>query len=132
MRWNTVIPAWLGLIEANSDVQSVIGDPTALYQSGDREHEVPSMEWTLIVPGLEAEVFETALVQLDFFTATMADLETLQEATRSEVHKDLRITAGGILIKTRFAGGRPLPGAKKGTHAGSLDFELEYVRSRWS
>lgn len=132
MRWDEIIPAWIDRIESNDDVASVLGDPPALYMAGEREHEVPSLEWTLLTPGLEGEIWEVCLIQTDLFTRSMDDLRTLSSGLRAAAHHDLRITVGGHEIWSRLDAARTLQGAQDGIHNVSYDFRLEFLRSKYA
>lgn len=132
--WDAVLPLWLDLALADSEVASVLGDsPPAVYLVGERDRQVPAMEYTLVVAGLETEVYESSLVQLDLWTATIEQLVTLEKALRRLLHHDTTITLGGIKILTQLTGGRPLAGADRdGALNHSLDFRLQYLRGKYS
>lgn len=133
MRWDAVVPAWLAPIAADSDVRGVLGTDAAFYMAGEREFEIGSLEYQLIVPAvLDREVFWRSLVQLDFWVRTMADLVTLEKALVRLLHFDLQVAIGGIPMRTEFVGdGRPLEGAADNTFTRSLDFRLTYLRNRY-
>lgn len=134
MMWDTVLPLWLDLALDDADVVSVLGDsPPALFLVGDRDREVPAMEYTLIVAGIETEVYETSIVQLDMWTATIDQMVTLQNALRRLLHRDTAITLTGIRVLTQMTGGRPLVGANRdGALNHSIDFRLQYLRGKYS
>ncbi len=133
MRWDAVVAAWLVPIAADSVVRGVLGTERGFYMAGEREFEVDSLEYQLIVPAvLDREVFWRTLVQLDFWVRTMADLVTLEKALVRLLHSDLAVTIGGIEMWTELVGdGRPLEGAADNTFTRSLDFRLTYLRNRY-
>lgn len=134
MNWDTVVPNWLGLIEADEVIQNLLGSPARLYMSGARERAAdPSLEWTLLTPGAEGELYESPLIQLDFWANSMADLVAIEQALRRLLHHDLPITVGALKIWSRLVGGRPLEGADPdGQLSRSLDFRLEFLRGKYT
>jgi hypothetical protein len=130
VNWDAAIDGWLGVLEANADVQSVLGNPPAIYmaEDGEREYEVNSMEYTVLTD-TEDELYNPTLVQLDLFVKTMADLETLERAIRTEAHLDLPGTFGSISMWSQFEGSGRLAGVPDGLFSRSLDFRLTPVRS---
>ncbi len=133
MRWDVIVPDWLTLVEGDTEVVRVLGRPPALFMSGQRDRKVNSLEWTLIVPGLETELYETSLVQLDFWTTTMEQLAGLSKALRRLLHHDLPITVGSHKMWSQLVGGRPLAGPDNdGALSHSLDFRLQYLRGKYS
>ena len=133
MRWDTVVPAWVEVIAADTDVRDVLGTGRAFYMAGEREFEVDSLEYQLIVPAvLYREVFWRTLIQLDFWVRTMADLVKLEKALLRLLHFDLAVTIGGIAMWSQHVGdGRALEGAADNTFTRSLDFQLTYLRNRY-
>ena len=130
MRWDTVIPTCLiAPIEADADVQSVLGNPPAFFMAGERDFKVNSMRWTLIA-NPEGENWEEALIQLDFYVRKLDDVRTLERALRRLLHHEIEVTVGGITLWSKYVDSRPLGGAKDGTIARSLDFRLTYLRGR--
>lgn len=130
MNWDTALPAILTKVEANADVQSVLGDPPALYMAGEREFEVNSCEWQ-IISDTELELFNPILTQWDLWCRTMDELVTLEKALRSELHHDLPVMFGAVGMWSELVGARVLPGAGgagEGIHNRSLDFRFTPVR----
>ncbi len=133
MRWDAIVPAWLEVIAADSVVRGVLGTEKAFYMAGERDFEVGSLEYQLIVPAvLDREVYWRSLVQLDFWVRTMTELVTLEKALIRLLHSDLAVTIGGIAMWTQHVGdGRALEGAADNTFTRSLDFQLTYLRNRY-
>lgn len=130
MRWDVIIDAWLGLATADSVVQSVLGTSPEIWMAGEREHEVPSLEWSLI-SDTEGENWEVTGVQLDPFVRSIADLTTLEGALRRLLHHDTPITAGTHELWSQLTGGGPLPGLDDGIIGRHIDFRLTYLRGRY-
>jgi len=131
MRWDTVLPAVVAAISADSEVQSVLGNSPAFFMAGEREFKVNSMRWTLIA-NPESELWEEALVQFDFWVRSMSDVVTLAGALRRLLHQETETTIGGLKLWTKYVDSRPLMGAKDGTIAHSLDFRFTYLRGRFA
>lgn len=127
MRWDTVTAAIVAGIAADSDIQSVFGASPAFTMAGDRDHAIPSLEYS-IIPGGEHETFETAMIQLDFWVRSFSELVTVERALRALLHADLPITMGGVRLWSTFDGSQRLEGAREGTFTRSLDFRLEFLR----
>lgn len=127
MNWDTALPAILTVVEANADVQAVLGADPALYMAGERGFGVPSCEWQ-IISDTELELFNPILTQWDLWTETMDDLKTLEKALRSELHHDLPVMFGSVGMWSELVGARVLPGATEGVFNRSLDFRFTPVR----
>lgn len=131
MRWDVVVDAWLGLVTSDTDVQSVLGEYPEFWMAGDREHEVPSLEYSLISNG-EGELWEVSDIQLDLFTRSIADLVELEKALRRLLHHDLPIEVSTGPMWSQFRGSRGLSGPSDGVLRRGLDFRLTYLRDRYS
>ncbi len=134
MTWDDAITDWLALIAADTVVQGLLGTDPEFNMAGERTFVVPSLEYTLVsaaVPHLE--VFWRTLVQLDYWTKTMADLVTLEKALVRLLHYDTPLTIGTTVMWSQMqAGGTPLQGATDGHFGRSMDFHLIYLRNRYS
>lgn len=132
MRWDTVIPAVVvAPAVADATVQGVLGAGPGFFMAGERTFAVPSMRWTLI-GNVEGELWEEALVQIDIWVRSMADLITLEGALRRLLHHETDVEIGGVKLWSKYVDSRPLNGAKDGTLARSLDFRLTYLRGRYA
>jgi hypothetical protein len=132
VRWDTVIPAAVVTpIMADATVQTVLGNPPAFYMIGEREWSVRSMRWGL-ASNTEEELYEEALVQLDFWVRSVAEAVTLAGALRRLLHHEIEITAGGLKLWSKYVESRPVRTARDGIVEGSLDFRLTYLRGRYA
>lgn len=133
MRWDTIVPAVLTVVEADSDVQFVLGNPPELWEHGERKFSAPSLQWQLISNG-EGENYETTILQFSQATRSKDDLATLERALRRLLHHDTPVTFGGHELWSELVpgGGGPVRGASDGIHSRRLDFRLEYLRGRYA
>ena len=134
MRWDAAVAAWLVPIAADSVVKGILGDVPEFNLAGERDFIVPSLEYTLISPAVPfREVYWRTLVQLDFWTRSLADLTSLEEALVRLLHLQVPATIGSIPMWSQMLdGGGPLTGAADGHFGGSMDFHLIYLRARYS
>lgn len=134
MRWDAAVAAWLAPIAADSVVKGLLGDDPDFYLAGERDFKVPSLEYSLISPAVpHFEVYWRTLIQLDFWTETLADLITLEKALVRLLHLEVPATIGSIPMWSRMLdGGGPLTGATDGQFGSSMDFHLIYLRDRYS
>jgi hypothetical protein len=133
MRWHEVVPvALVARVEADSEVQSVLGIDPLVFMAGEREFQVPSLRWTPISTGLEDELFERTLVQLDFWVRSVAQAVTLSSALRRLLHHDVPITVGTLGLWSMLVEPRAVRGMRDGIWEGSLDFRFQYLRRRYT
>ncbi len=132
MTWDDAVADWLALVAADSVVQGLLGVDPEFNMAGDRDFKVPSLEYQLISPAVpHLEVYWRTLVQLDFWTKTLADLVTLEKALVRLLHYDTPLTIGTTPMWSQMlVGGTPLQGARDGTFGRSMDFHLIYLRNR--
>lgn len=131
MRWDTVIPTCIvAPVMADAGVKSVLGATPTVFMAGEREFSVPSMRWTLLA-NPESELWEDALVQLDFWVRTVAKAVTLAGALRLLLHQEIEVTVGGLKLWSKYVDSRPVRTARDGIVEGSLDFRLTYLRGRY-
>lgn len=143
MRYDDVVTQVLQLVAGDATIEGIIG--AALYESGERDFEIPSLEWTLIVEIPELEVYHTIQLQFDPFARTKADLLTLQGRLYQLLHKEMNTTLDApfssgfssgfgpvavYLIRSRLLDIRSSP-TKAGLHTGSMDFEFTPIRERY-
>ncbi len=134
MRWDVAVAAWLVPLTTDSVVTGLLGKDPQIDLVGERDFVVPSLEYSLIVPAvLFQEVYWRTLVQLDYWLETIPDLVTLEKALVRLLHFDTPTTFGSIPMWSELVpGGGELPGSKDGVRGGSLDFNLTYLRSKYS
>lgn len=131
MRWTTDVALLLAVIEADATVQGVLGSgPMALYKAGERNFEVPSLEWTLVSETPDFEVFQDLLIQFDPFVRTEGDLETLHSSLYRLFHRDREWTTGGVKFRSQFIAARIQP-AVDGVYQGPVEFSVKTVRQRY-
>lgn len=129
MRWQPALDAALDALVADSALDDVVDG--AIYASGEREHEVPSVEWTLIDVE-NTELFEPSLIQFDAFTRKMDQLLTIQDRIYAVLHSEVWRTLGGIKMRTQFLSVRRLDGPEDGILGLSMDFEFEPFKERFA
>lgn len=127
MRWNVVMEALLGLVEADADVVSVIGDPPALFMVGERDHQVPSVQWSLLTDP-QGEVWGAAMTQWDLFTKTVPQMVTLERGIRRVLHRESLFVVDGHQLISRLSGDGGFTGPRDGQIARRLDFRTQYIR----
>ncbi len=134
MRWDAAVAAWLVPVAADSDVTDLLGLAPEFDMAGEQDFAVPSLQYSLVVRATpHLEVYWRTRIQLDFWTETIADLQTLEKALVRLLHHEWPLTIGTIPMWSRMIeGGGPLRGAKSGIFSGSLDFHLIYLRARYS
>lgn len=125
--WADAMPPLLDLVEADADVQAVLGSPPALYMLGDRDHQVPSVEWSLLADA-QGEVWGAALAQFDLFTQSMADMVRLERGLRRAAHREVLFVADGHQLISRLVGDGNLTGPNDGVVRRRLDFRVQYIR----
>lgn len=131
MRWDDVVPELVAAIAADTTVQGVLGGADPDFSlDGERDFVVGSLQYR-ILPGGEAEVYEEARLEFDYWLRSLADLVTLEGALRSLLHHETEVTIGSVKLYSKLADdGHEVEGAAEGTWMGSIAFELEYLRGR--
>ena len=134
MRRDAAVEAWLAPVVADTAVTDLLGLDPAFYMRGERDYEVPSVEYTLIVPAVPwLEVYWRTRIQLDLWESTFANLNALEDALVRLLHLEVPATIGTVPMWSQMIpGGGPLQGAKDGVFGRSMDFHLTYLRARWS
>lgn len=134
MRSDVVVPAWLVPIAADSVVQGILGIAPEFNMAGDRDHKIPSLEYTLVSPAvLFQEVYWRTLIQLDMWTYDLAELFSLEKALVRLLHFDTPVTIGSIPMWSEMQpGGAALAGAADGVFGRSIDFHITYLRDKWT
>ncbi len=127
MDWHRIADPLLDLLETDTDLTDIVG--TALYMAGERDFEVPSVEWQ-VISETHDEDMGVVIVQVDLFTHTDGDNATLESVIQR--HWDNRAqTLAGVYIESNFEGGGTLPGADEGIYARFLTFRHRTVRERY-
>lgn len=134
MRWDAAVAAWLAPIKANAVVQGILGVDPEFSLAGERTFKVPSLEYTLISPAvLHLEVYWRTLIQLDMWTKTIDQVVSLERALVLLLHSDTPVTIGAIPMWSEMQpGGGELPGSTDGTFGRSIDFQITYLRDRYT
>ncbi len=132
MRWTTVVALLLADIEADSALVTLLGaSPNMkLYKSGERDFEVPSLEWTLISEIPDSEVFDELHLQFDPFVRSEGDLETVHNRLYELFHRDTEWATGGVTFRSQFVTAQPQP-AVDGVYSGPIEFTFVTVRQRY-
>ena len=127
MDYHRIADPLLDLLEADADLTAIIG--TAIYMAGERDFQVPSIEW-MVISETHDEDMGDVLVQVDLFSYDADQLATMQSVVQR--HWDNRArTLAGVYIESSFEGGGTLPGADEGVHAHFLTFRHRTVRERY-
>ena len=135
MRWDVAVAAWLVPVAADSDVTDLLGLDPEFSKAGERDFKVPSLEYSLIVKATKfQEVYWRTLIQLDYWTKTLAELISLEKALIRLLDFDVPTTFGAVPMWSEMVPGEggPLEGTRDGVNSGSLDFHLIYLRARYS
>lgn len=134
MRWDVAVAAWLVPVREDSVVQSLLGIVEEFNMAGEGDFVVPSLEYTLISPGVPfSEVYWRSLVQLDLWTKTLADVITLEKAIIRLLHLEVPASFGAVPMWSQMEGEpTPLAGAQDGVWGRSVDFHLIYLRALYS
>jgi len=134
MRWDAAVTAWLAPIAADSVVQGILGTAPEFNLAGERDHVIPSLEYTLISPAvLFMEVYWRTLIQLDLWSYDLAELVSLEKALVRLLHFDTPVTIGSIPMWSEMQqGGVALAGAADGVFGRSMDFHLTYLRDKYT
>lgn len=134
MRWDVAVAAWLVPVKEDSAVQDLLGTVPEFNLAGERDYEVPSLEYSLISPAvLFQEVYWRTLIQLDMWTKTLEDLRALERALVRLLHFDVPVEIGSIPMWSQMQpGGVPLAGARDGVFGRSIDFHVTYLRDRYT
>ena len=134
MRWDAAVTAWLAPIRADSVVKGILGDDAEFNLAGERDHAIPSLEYTLISPAvLFQEVYWRTLIQLDMWSHDLAELVSLEKALVRLLHFDTPVTIGAIPMWSEMQqGGVGLAGAADGVFGRSMDFHLTYLRDKYT
>lgn len=128
MRWPEVVEALIGAVEADPTLSAIFG--AAVYKSGDRNLEVPSMEWTLI-SDTEGEKFNALRIQWDVFTRTDGELVAAERMLRFLFHHDVPTEIGGIPMWAQYTSRSDVPGLRDGIRGSSTDFVFTPIRTRY-
>lgn len=129
MRWHILVPILLSIIETDSVLSGVFG--SAIFESGDRDLEVPSLEWARISDS-ETERFNPIRLQFTIFTRNNADKVAAELRLRRLFHRDVPQRLGGIQLWTQLAGAsHPVEGLVDGIKGSTLDFLFTPVRDRY-
>jgi hypothetical protein len=126
MRWDALIPAALATLEADATVSGIVG--TAIYKLGERNLEIPSIEWDMIVETHTDEVFESALVTLTCITASEADLINLTRGVRDALDRRTWQLEDGEVKSVEWLEARRVEGPVDGILSQQLDFRLRAAR----
>ncbi len=134
MRWDAAVAAWLAPIVADSAVKGLLGDAPEFNLAVERDHAIPGLEYTLISPAVPyMEVYWRTLVQLDLWMYALADVVALERALVRLLHFDTPVTIGSISMWSEMQqGGVALAGAADGIFGRSMDFQLTYLRDRYT
>lgn len=129
MRWDTIVLEVVAAVAADSAIQGVYGTDPDFRLAGERDFVGEMMDYA-IIPGVEGEVWETCILQFDFTARDLTRLRAVESALRALLHKECEHTIGGVKLFSRYDGSRRLEGASDGIFARSIDFRLEYLRTR--
>lgn len=132
-RWAEVADAMSAAMLARPEITDVMGAAIYLDEEGGegREFEVPSLTIMQVVD-TESELWEHIDFQIDFYTRTLADIETVEQTVRWLFPDQGRVDLGGVQVFARFQSGRRIVGPGKGRWFGrSLDFRMEPIRSKY-
>lgn len=128
MKWDVVLEVVCGLVEADTDVASVLGASSpALFMVGDRDHQVPSVQWQLLTDP-QGEVWGDARTQWEIFAKSVDQVRTLERGIRRVLHRDVLFVAGGHQLISRMTGGAGPSGPHDGQVYRRLDFTTQYIR----
>jgi len=128
MTHDLVMDPVLELLAADGELTGIVG--TAIYESGERDFEVPSLEWTLIVETPDAEVFDRIQVQFDAFVRSREDLLAVQRRVEQLLDHETEWEVGGLRLRSRKLDIRKNP-TEEGIYSGSVDIEFKPVREHY-
>lgn len=129
MRWTTDADTILAIIKADAGLGAIFGAGAnmALYKAGERDFEVPSLEYSILSETPAAEVFERIRIQFDPFVRSEANLRTVHDRLYALFNQDREWSSGGTQFRSRFVGAYSVPAAA-GVYQGPLEFWFEVVR----
>lgn len=134
MRWDAAVAAWLVPVAEDSAIQGLLGTEPEFSLKGERDHAIPSLEYSLISPAVKfMEVYWRTLIQLDMWAYTLADVVALERALVRLLDFDTPVVIGAIPMWSEMQqGGVELAGAADGVFGRSMDFHLTYLRGMYT
>ncbi len=134
MRWDVVVAAWLVPIKADSAIQGLLGVDPVFRLAVERDHAIPGLEYKLISPAVRyMEVYWRSLIQLDLFAYALAEVTALERALVRLLDFDTPVVIGTIPMWSEMQqGGVELAGAADGIFGRSIDFQLTYLRDKYT
>lgn len=130
MKYQTVVSDALDLVVADATITAVI--PAAqIRKDGDADFAVPSMFWSLVTETPDAEVYKMALIQLDAFVTSQADLITVLDELERLFHRGRQWTLGTTEVRSRVLAIRDNP-YRDGVFHGTVDVDIKAVRRPYS
>lgn len=135
MRWDSVVPAAITLLEQDAAIADVVGDAIVHNFAGlsdtERKFRVPSIE-VHVISDVEQEVFNPLLTQFDLFAHTTGDLITLERRVRHHLHHDVPVVIGGIGMWAQVEARRIIPGTGGEILGVALDIRLTAIRENYT
>lgn len=134
MRWDITVAAWLVPVKADSAIQGLLGVKPVFRLAVERDHAIPGLEYKLISPAVRfMEVYWRTLIQLDLFAYTIEEVIALERALVRLLDFDTPVSIGSIPMWSEMQeGGVELAGAADGIFGRSMDFNLTYLRGKYT